>query len=391
MEVLQKTGSVSARCESGIGLYVHVPFCSTTCDFCAFYQEKPGKGDFDRYVDGIAKELELLDRPLPVKTVFWGGGTPGLLPPAQIRRLGAILKEAADGCIQEWTVEMTPGCVKKERLEALSEVGVTRISLGAQSFQPRLLDSLGRMHPREKIFSAYEKLRAHGFKNVNLDLMFALPNQTPEEWALDLAEAVALGPDHLSTYCLTFEEDTVLYIQLSEGKITRDEETEISFYKIAWEKLAEAGFRQYEISNYARPGHECVHNLNTWRMCEWIGLGPAGASQYGGRRSSNTANLDLWLERLDAGIRSDEQEERLTPELLAADYLIFGLRLNRGVDLGELEERFPCELPEMLLPAIEQWVREGLAVRSGQNLRLTADGRLVVDRIGMELLEIFDS
>src|SRR5690625_2332957 len=197
MEFGQKTETPAVR--NALGLYVHVPFCSTTCDFCAFYQEKPKRGDFDRYVDGIEKEFELLEYPLSVKTVFWGGGTPGLLPPDQIRRLGKIIRKRVKGKIEEWSVEMTPGCVKEARLEALEEIGVTRISLGAQSFQPRLLESLGRMHPREKIFSAFKLLREHRFSNINLDLMFALPNQTPEEWRMDLAEAVALGPEHLST------------------------------------------------------------------------------------------------------------------------------------------------------------------------------------------------
>lgn len=381
----------AAQASSGLGLYIHVPFCSSTCDFCAFYQEKPERGDFDRYVDGIGRELELLGGPLPVDTIFWGGGTPGLLPPAQIRRLGKVLRNATVEPPVEWSIEMTPGCVKEERLEALAEIGVTRISLGAQSFQPKLLEALGRLHPREKIFSAYRLLRKHGFKNVNLDLMFALPGQTPEEWALDLSEAISLEPDHLSTYCLTFEEDTALYVQLSKGQVSRNEETEVAFYHTTWETLARAGFHQYEISNYARPGRECRHNLNTWDMREWIGLGPVAASQYGGRRSSNPANLDLWLERLEAGIRSDEQVQLLTDELVASDFLIFGLRLNAGVDLGMLRERFARHPPAVLQTYLDGLEEEGLAVRTGDRLRLTPSGRLVVDRIGMEVLEIFDS
>lgn len=371
---------------SGLGLYVHVPFCSTTCDFCAFYQEKPGPGDFRRYVDGIARELDLLGEPLSVNTVFWGGGTPGLLPPDSIRRLGAVLRQSMVGEPVEWSIEMTPGCVTEGRLEALAEIGVTRISLGAQSFQPKLLEGLGRMHPREKIFSAYQMIRAQGFKNVNLDLMFALPGQTPEEWALDLAEAVALAPDHLSTYCLTFEEDTALYVKLSKGQVVRDEESEIAFYHLAWDFLAEAGFEQYEISNYAAPGHECLHNLNTWNMREWVGLGPVAASQYGGRRSQNTANLSLWLERLAKGIRSDEHVQALSAELLAFDRLIFGLRMNRGVDLCELAVRFGQELPPVVADYLEHLVAEELATLSGAQFRLTKAGRLLVDRIGSELM-----
>jgi len=375
-----------SRDNSGLGLYVHVPFCSTTCDFCAFYQEKPGPGDFRRYVDGIERELQLLGAPLPFTTVFWGGGTPGLLPPADIRRLGAVLRGAMSGEPAEWSIEMTPGCVTEARLEALAEIGVTRISLGAQSFQPRLLEALGRMHPREKIFSSYQMIRDRGFTNVNLDLMFALPGQTPEEWGSDLAEAVALEPDHLSTYCLTFEEDTALYVKLSKGQVVRDEETEIAFYHVAWDTLARAGFTHYEVSNYARSGHECLHNLNTWNMREWVGLGPVAASQFGGCRSSNTANLKLWLERLGQGVRSDEQVQPLSAELLAFDFLIFGLRLNRGVDLGQIRSRFGHDPAPAVSLYLDQLVADGLAVSSGRQFRLTPAGRLLVDRIGSELM-----
>jgi oxygen-independent coproporphyrinogen III oxidase len=373
-----------------LGLYVHVPFCATTCDFCAFYQEKPERGDFDRYLGGIERELDLTGHSLPVKTVFWGGGTPGLLPPPQIRRLGEIIARGMTGRPAEWTVEMTPSCVKAERLEALKEIGVTRISMGAQSFQPRLLDALGRKHPRDRIFSAFDLLRQHGFENINLDLMFALPGQTLEEWRADMAEAIALGPEHLSTYCLTFEEDTALYVKMSEGKVRIDEEKEVAFYREAWTKLAEAGLGQYEISNYARPGFDCAHNINTWRMQEWLGLGPGAASQYRGERASNPASLDVWLDLLKEGERATEQRQVLSDRLLASDYLIFGLRLNAGVDLAACRERFPLGTPPGLPGLIERLEAAGLATIEQERVTLTGEGRLVVDRIGSELLEVFD-
>lgn len=374
-----------------LGIYVHVPFCSSTCDFCAFYQEKPGRGDFDRYLEGIERELELVGQPLEVATIFWGGGTPGLLTPHHIRRLTRILRAAMPRLPLEWSVEMTPGSVTEERLEALAEGGVTRISLGAQSFQPRLLDALGRQHPRERIFEAYDLVRKSGFPDVNLDLMFALPGQSLEEWMADLAEAVALAPDHLSTYCLTFEEDTALFVQLSQGKVTLDEEKEVALYRATWEALAAAGFEQYEVSNYARPGHKCLHNLNTWRMHEWIGLGPAAASQHAGWRSSNPASLDEWLHLLSDGRRSTGQRQEVGPGLLAADFLIFGLRLSAGVDLEQLQQRFHVELSERLQEFLDGLVDEGLAERHRGNLCLTPEGRLVVDRIGAEVLEIVEA
>ncbi len=372
-----------------VGLYVHVPFCSTTCDFCAFYQQRPERGDFDRFVDGIERELELVDRPIPAATVFWGGGTPGLLPPESIRRLGQALRQAMAEDPLEWTVELTPGCVGNARLEALREIGVTRISLGAQSFQPRLLDALGRRHPREKIFAAYDLLRRHAFENVNLDLMFALPGQSLDEWIGDLREAVALQPEHLSTYCLTFEEDTALYVKLANGEVTIDEEKEVAFYRTAWNVLGEAGFQQYEVSNYARPNYSCIHNVNTWRMGEWIGLGPAAASQSRGWRSSNPANLSVWLEGLASGIRSTDQVTEVSPELLACDLLIFGLRMNAGIDLGQVEERLGRTLPANVTAVLDQCVEEDLLECEERWIRLTDAGRLVADRIGGEILSAF--
>ena len=262
-----------------LGLYVHVPFCATTCDFCAFYQTVP-KGDaVTRYLEGIEAEAGLVnwgDR--PVATAFWGGGTPGLLKPAELDRLGRTMK-LFGGQPAEWSVELAPATVTADRLAVLKALGVTRISLGVQSFNEGLLDALGRQHTPAQVYRAYELIRAQGFASVNLDLMFALPGQTEEQWRADLDEAMRLAPDHLSTYCLTFEEDTALWVKLSQGKVKLDVDKEALFYQRTWDYLAAAGYAQYEVSNFARPGHACRHNLNTWAMYEWVGLGPSAASQ----------------------------------------------------------------------------------------------------------------
>jgi len=277
-------GQAKAAPSPELGLYVHVPFCASTCDFCAFYQEAPTAGSVQGFLSGIAAEAELIDWPRPAGTVFWGGGTPGLLAPRDLARLGALVLERTGGPPREWTVELAPGSVTAERLSALRDCGVTRLSLGVQSFQPRLLEALGRRHNRAQVYRGYERIRAAGWDNVNLDLMFALPGQTEEEWAGDIAEAVALAPEHLSTYCLTFEEDTALWAKLSQGRVKLDPAREARLYEATWSALAQAGYAQYEVSNFARPGRACQHNLNTWRMQEWIGLGPSAASQQGGWR-----------------------------------------------------------------------------------------------------------
>ncbi len=368
------------------GLYVHVPFCASTCDFCAFYQTQPTGDGVRGYLEAIRREAALVAWDRPVETVFWGGGTPGLLSPNAIRELGATVRSVAGGTPREWSVEMAPASVTEARLEALREIGVTRISMGVQSFQPALLDALGRQHTREQVFRAYERVRAAEFSSVNLDLMFALPGQDEAAWMADLEQAVALAPDHISTYCLTFEEDTKLWVKLSQGKVKLDPEHEARLYERTWERLAERGFAQYEVSNFARPGHACLHNLNTWRMHEWVGLGPSAASQYAGWRGANIADLEEWRSRVEAGRRMTEDRVGLTEALLLEDALIFGLRMNEGVNLDTLARRFPNGPWAAMHAEAERLVEAGVAERAGAVLRLTTRGRLIADAVGAEIM-----
>ena len=374
-----------------LGLYVHVPFCASTCDFCAFYQTKPTAEGVGGFLAGIADEARLVNWTRPVTTVFWGGGTPGLLSPKDLGRLAETVRAQCNGVPEEWTVELAPASVTPQRLAALREAGVTRISMGVQSFQPALLDGLGRQHTLQQIYRAYDHVRAAGFASVNLDLMFALPGQTEAEWAADVSEAVRLAPDHLSTYCLTFEEDTALWVKLSQGRVKLDPENEARLYEATWEQLAAAGYGQYEVANFARPGHACRHNLNTWRMQEWVGLGPSAASQFDGWRGANVSDLDKWLGHVARGERVTEDRVVLTPAQLAEDALIFGLRMNAGVDVAVWQARAP-EAPWAAVEALlERCVAEGLAVREASRARLTERGRLLADSVGAEMMEAFQT
>jgi oxygen-independent coproporphyrinogen-3 oxidase len=370
-----------------LGLYVHVPFCASTCDFCAFYQTAPTAEAVAMFLDSVAIEADLAAWTRPVTTVFWGGGTPGLLAPRDLLKLGEIVRGRLGGAPLEWSVELAPASVTEARLAALREAGVSRVSLGVQSFQPALLEALGRRHTREQALRAYAHARAAGFASVNLDLIFAVPGQDEAAWRADLREAVALAPDHISTYCLTFEEDTALWVKLSRGQVKRDINTEAHFYELTWTELAAAGYAQYEISNFARPGHACLHNLNTWRMHEWVGLGPSAASQHAGWRGANTADLEKWSAQVAKGERMTEQRVQLTPALLAEDALIFGLRMNEGVNLAALRTRWPGAPWATANALAGRLSAEGLAVRTGDALRLTPRGRLLADAVGAEILE----
>ena len=242
-----------------LGLYVHVPFCATTCDYCAFYQTQPTAETVRGFLAGVAREADLVVWNRPADTVFWGGGTPGMLAPRALTELGEVVLRQGGGRPGEWSVEMAPASVTPQRLAALKDLGVTRISMGVQSFQPALLEALGRQHTRQQALRAYAWVRAAGFASVNFDLIFAIPGQTIEAWRADLDAAMEFQPDHISTYCLTFEEDTALFVKLSQGRVRLDVEKEAAFYTEAWERLEAAGYAQYEISNFARAGHQCRH------------------------------------------------------------------------------------------------------------------------------------
>ena len=379
---------MTAPVQPATALYLHVPFCASSCDFCSFYQEQPKRGEIDRYLGAIERELEL-HPPGRVETAFWGGGTPGLLPADDLRRLGHAMTRAA-GRPGEWTVELAPSSVRADKLAALKEIGVTRVSMGVQSFDDVTLDALGRRHSPKQIMDAWELIQAAGFASRNLDLIFAIPGQDEQRWHEDLRRAIELQPDHLSTYCLTFEEDTAMFVKLSQGKVKIDRELEARLYRQTWEQLEANDYAQYETSNFARPGHACRHNLITWEMGAWIGYGPSSASQWGRRRWTNPANLDQWIQGIEAGAPVLEQVKDLSATDLLCDALVFGLRLNAGVDPAALAKRFATPLPTRVTHLFESLHEEGLMETAGAHVRLTGEGRMRADAVGVAIIERFD-
>jgi oxygen-independent coproporphyrinogen-3 oxidase len=391
MRLQQKASYDGSSCTDPaqrLGVYCHVPFCASSCDFCAFYQEKPRREDLNRYLAGMELEFQRLPHNRPVQTVFWGGGTPGLLPAKDLELMGTALLNNLQSPPEEWTIEMAPSTVKADKLAVLRDLGVTRISMGVQSFHAQRLEALGRLHRPKQIYSAWERIQAAGFPQTNLDLMFALPGQTLDEWIEGIQEAAALGPNHLSTYCLTFEEDTALYVRLAKGALQIDPEREHEFYVAGWRALAELGYAQYEISNFARPGGQCQHNIDTWRMQEWIGCGPSAASQYQGWRFQRPANLDAWLEQVSMSSQRPADAQALDSEMLTVDALIFGLRMNVGCNLPHIAQRWGATaLMQRMRPFLERLQVEGYAHLDQGRLSLSESGRLLVDSIAVGLME----
>ena len=373
-----------------LGMYVHVPFCSTTCDFCAFYQERPSKKGFDSYFNGLKREFQLDGSDRFFSTIFIGGGTPGILSTDQLEEIGGLIKAQNLSSSLEWTVEIAPAEITPEKLETMLEIGVTRISLGIQTFDSSLMQELGRAHSVETALKSYSLVRSVGFESVNLDLIFGMPGQSEKMWENDLRQAVELEPDHLSTYCLTFEEDTALFVKLSKGELKIDPEKEAVFYEKAWDFLPQQGYAQYEISNFAKPGNECIHNLNTWGMNEWIGYGPSASTQYKGIRRKNLSNLEAWEEQTKfPEKRNFEEFQKMDADELAHDAVTFGLRMNQGISLDEIAKNFDLPLSSFELIESFLWkLHSQDLVEKNLNWKLSKKGRMLADGVIREMPEI---
>lgn len=388
--------------DSPLGLYVHVPFCGNACDYCAFYKETPRRESVEAWLNGIEREAKLVPLPRPAKTFFIGGGTPGILTANDFEKLGKILIRANGGTSpHEWSIELAPSTVQPDKLRVLRDIGVNRISLGVQSFDAETLALLGRRHSPKKVLESYSRIREAGFSNVNLDLIFSVPGEQRSRWQNDLRQAIGLAPEHLSTYCLILEEEAPLLARLQKSPrfnpAEKSPEREAELYLETWKTLSQAGYAQYEIANHARaPENICQHNLNTWRMHEWIGFGPAAASQCFGKRFSNPPDLALWLDALTNGtpVRTDVVE--LNAKLLFADSIIFGLRLNEGVNVPVQAKRFlgtesvPAKLCTLISRLGEENYLSETDATPPEMLALNTRGRLVADAIAEAVLEALD-
>jgi oxygen-independent coproporphyrinogen-3 oxidase len=375
-------------------LYVHVPFCVRKCAYCAFYSE-PGSGaEVNRYVRALIAEMEMVAAELKPQTVFFGGGTPSILNWRQWEAVFKAMERLGLLGAAEWTVECNPATVSADKARLLRDWGVNRVSMGAQSFDPGLLERLGRVHSREMIFKSFDVLRAAGFDNVNLDLMFAIPGQTMEIWRATLAEAAALGSEHLACYEVIYEEDTALFAQLRAGKIPPDEDLACAMYDALLTAADAAGLEQYEVANFARrdggrgelPERACRHNVNYWRGGWFHGLGPGAAGYAGGRRTSNIADTRLYCRQLERGIRPVAASEQLPPLARAGELAAFGLRMTAGWPLAQFRERTGFDLKQEWAAEIERMIQLGYGRLDGERFQLTRQGLRFADWAGAEFL-----
>lgn len=363
----------------GFGLYVHVPFCLRKCRYCDFTSYHFDRVDADLYLRALAREITLrtegAEYPV-VRTVFFGGGTPTTLPGSVLAGMLDELRRHHDfGDDVEVTVEANPGTVDGEKLAALREGGVNRLSLGMQAAQDRLLDILGRAHRVGDVAEAVRLARAAGFANLNLDLIYGLPGQTLADWEETLAAALELEPEHIAAYGLEIHPETPLGEAVARGDLApADEELELAMYQVLRETLHRAGFVHYEISNFARPGRECRHNLNYWANGDYAGYGPAACSHLDGRRVTNEKDLLAYAGRLFAGEWPVAETEVPDERTRMAETVFLGLRLVAGLSRERFAARFGRDVTAVFGAEIAGLEAKDLVELTPHALRLTGRG-----------------
>jgi len=359
--------------------YVHIPFCAAKCNYCAFYSEASNASKMREYVEALLIELHQYAANVQPKTMFFGGGTPSLLPTSLMHKvLDAVSSELPLDSVEEWTIECNPSTVSTEKAKLFREYGVNRISMGVQALDEEMLDIIGRVHSVEGAVKSYEKLRVAGFNNINLDLMFGLPGQTLDQWQTTLEQAIQLQPEHLSTYCLILEEDTEFWHLFQEGHIKPNEELELAMYETAIDRLASAGYHQYETSNFAKPGRKCAHNIAYWRVNDFLGLGPSACSTVGSRRWQNVSDLERYITAMRNGESVIATEEQISDEKRHAEQAAFGMRMNEGLPTDFLSNRWDREITKLL--------QANLIEKHNTHLRPTRKGILFADEIATEFI-----
>ncbi|HIR06442.1 MAG TPA: oxygen-independent coproporphyrinogen III oxidase [Candidatus Copromonas faecavium] len=372
-------------------LYLHIPFCAKKCDYCDFLSFPADKSIKREYVETLKQEIEEVGkryRNYRVSTIFVGGGTPSILNSSYIVEIFDVLRRKFHVAGNaEISMEVNPGTVTKEKLSDWRRAGINRLSMGLQSADNRELKRLGRIHTWEDFLESFRRAREEGFSNLNVDLMSALPGQTMDGWMETLKRTAAQEPEHISAYSLIIEEGTPFYERYGGKKgeaLLPDEDTDRDMYHKTREFLASCGFERYEISNYAKPGRECRHNIGYWTGVPYLGLGLGAASYIEGIRFSNTRNLKEYL----AGKSGDDRDRQvLTKKEMEEEFFFLGLRLAAGVSLKEFERRFGLTAEEVYPGLMERMVKEGAAVLERDRFFLTEYGFDVSNYVMAQFLQ----
>ena len=361
-------------------IYVHIPFCARICPYCAFYKDLLDRSQTWRFCEAILRDLDQQCAifTLSPETIYFGGGTPTALNIAQLELLLCGFHEQLDlSQLVEWTMEANPGSVSPRKASALKKFGVNRISLGVQSWDDELLTLLGREHSSRQAEESFQILRTAGFANINVDLMFGLPSQTIEQWKITLEKTTTLQPDHISAYCLTYEEDTEFFMRHARGELRQDTDADAAFFEMTTSILEDAGYEQYEISNYARPGFASLHNRAYWLGKDYLGIGPSAFSTVGMQRWQNVCDYRTYADRVLTRQSPKGFSENLTIEMKRSERIALSLRTREGIAGSELKH-FGQQTEEL--------ISLGLLRKSNGNFLLTRKGRSLADSVAEALL-----
>lgn len=361
------------------GIYVHIPFCEQHCYYCAFTVAVSPESSYAPYIDRVLREIELSGHAEDAGTLYLGGGTPSLVSPELLGRVLSRLRGSPD----EISIEVNPGTLSDDKVRRYRDLGITRISLGAQSLEDEDLERAGRLHKASAVYRDFELLRRHGFANINLDLIAGLPHQRLEIWERNLDRALGLKPEHISIYMLDHEERSA-WAKLPAG--VPDETDFAAFYTLAESRLQAQGYVHYEISNWALPGWECRHNKGYWSGVPYRGFGVGAHSYDGIRRFWNTPSLSEYAANVDSGHLPVLGEEVLTPSMQLEEGFMLGLRQSSGVNVRALATRLGVKYPPEWFVRVQQLQDEGWVVFDGTTLQLTSKGRLAANSVIEELI-----
>jgi oxygen-independent coproporphyrinogen-3 oxidase len=367
-----------------LSLYIHIPYCAGKCQYCGFYSTPYAPRSAVDFLSALEREAELRRENLgdkPFGTLYIGGGTPTVLSREQLGRLfGIVGKFFRFDDDAEITIEANPNTVTEGGLSFLLEQGVNRLSLGVQSFSDTVLRTLGRAHSAAQAVDAFRLARSAGFKNIGIDLIFGIPDQTGEAWRETVDAAIALKPDHISAYGLSIDEGSQFMTRAKACKLVLpSDEIVAEMYEHAVRKLSGAGYGRYEISNFSLPGFECRHNRNYWKRGEYLGLGPGASSFFAGKRQDTIADTSEYTRRLSQGLSAIEAEEVVGADSAARETILLGLRTSQGVDLRRFQRVYGTALLKRLQENTGALETAGLLLMTGGHLRLTERGFLLAD------------
>ncbi|EOD00584.1 radical SAM family heme chaperone HemW [Caldisalinibacter kiritimatiensis] len=374
-----------------LGIYIHIPFCKSKCYYCDF-KSFPDKLDLiDNYIYYLKKEIDMYSRLLKdyvVKTIFIGGGTPSILEGKYIYEIYSCLYGKMNlNELEEFTIETNPKTLDDEKLKVYKEININRVSIGAQTLNDKLLKRIGRIHNTMDFYKSYELIRKWGFRNVNVDIMFNLPNQTLENVIETLNKVAVLGVEHISFYSLKLEEGTRFYKEYLKSKLELpDEDEEREMYHKGIETLEQRGYSHYEISNFAKEGYECNHNLLYWKVKPYLGLGLAAHSNINSIRYNNYNNFKSYFHSLDKRMLPIEEKEKIHKKIEMAEYMILGLRLIQGINKKEFYNRFEIDVDEIYGEILRKLMEQGLLITNNNSIKLTKLGLDLSNIVFRELL-----